>query len=557
MKKTFKFFAAALAIVAAASCAKEINLPADENKNEEPKVYMTFSASIDPEAETKTALNGKLVEWNVGDMIAIWGTGSSDITNMKGVCTVDPDSISEDKSHASFSGEVVPTSKMCAVYPAEGWRGVDAENNNKFQFSGLALQNAVEGSFDPTKHLMLSTTAIDNNRFEFKNVCALAKVTVGFDGAYSIKVEGKALDGSSIYGSIGGPIAWRFNRSASTFQHVGVYDNANKKDYIILADANGSALKKGATYYVVLPACGIREYSVSICGKDGGIMSQKSKTSDFEVERNKIYDMGAFEIEDLLEVNKSSLSLGSISASDNISITANSNWKITSNVSWITFDVSSGAAGSNIQVRINAANNDANQSRSAVLTITAGTKTATVNVVQSEPRYKIINRWNALQYAGSLKNNAQYVIFYAETQDHTRESAFCWTVDSEGKLVKKSLTDKNAMVGMEYVFTFEAGASLNSWQSYGSFIQGYLRAPAYGNYYLSETLSFNAAYAAYAQQMVFANHWVNESTTRCDIDIWKSNDDSKTICNDGNGKIKWGGDGDQPRKYFFYEVERY
>ena len=555
MKKTFKFFAAALAIVAAASCAKEINLPADENKNEEPKVYMTFSASIDPEAETKTALNGKLVEWHVGDMIAIWGTGSSDITNMKGVCTVDPDSISEDKSHASFSGEVVPTSKMCAVYPAEGWTGVDAENNNKFQFSGLALQNAVEGSFDPTKHLMLSTTAIDNNRFEFKNVCALAKVTIGFDGAYSIKVEGKALVGSSLYGSIGGPIAWRFNRSASTFEHVGVTEN--KKDYIVVADPNSAALKKGATYYVVLPACGIREYSVSICGKDGEIMSQKSKASDFKVERNKIYDMGTFEIADLLEVNKSSLSLGSISASDNILITANCNWKITSNVSWITFDVSSGAAGSNIQVRINAANNDANQSRSAVLTITAGTKTAKVNVVQSEPRYKIINRWQALQYAGSLKNNAQYVIFYAETKDHTQESAFCWTVDAEGKLVKNSLTDKDAMVGMEYVFTFEAGASLNSWQSYGSFIRGYLRAPAYGNYYLSETLSFNAAYAAYAQQMVFANHWVNESTTRCDIDIWKSNDDSKTICNDGNGNIKWGGAGDQPRKYFFYVVERY
>lgn len=149
------------------------------------------------------------------------------------------------------------------------------------------------------------------------------------------------------------------------------------------------------------------------------------------------------------------------------------------------------------------------------------------------------------------------MIFYGETKDHTQESAFCWTVDAEGKLVKNSLTDKDAMVGMEYVFTFEAGASLNSWQSYGSFIRGYLRAPAYGNYYLSETLSFNAAYAAYAQQMVFANHWVNESTTRCDIDIWKSNDDSKTICNDGNGNIKWGGAGDQPRKYFFYEVERY
>ena len=48
MKKTFKFFAAALAIVAAASCAKEISN--DNIQNETPAeetVHMTFSASFD------------------------------------------------------------------------------------------------------------------------------------------------------------------------------------------------------------------------------------------------------------------------------------------------------------------------------------------------------------------------------------------------------------------------------------------------------------------------------------------------------------------------------
>ena len=81
MKKTFKFFAAALAIVAAASCAKEISNDNIQNENPtEETVHMTVSASIDAEEDTKTALNGKVVEWKESDNIKLFKNDKNEIS---------------------------------------------------------------------------------------------------------------------------------------------------------------------------------------------------------------------------------------------------------------------------------------------------------------------------------------------------------------------------------------------------------------------------------------------------------------------------------------------
>ena len=76
MKKTCKFFAAALAIVAAASCAKEISNDNIQNENPaEETVHMTISASFDSEGETKTGLaENNFVHWTDEDAIKLFYT---------------------------------------------------------------------------------------------------------------------------------------------------------------------------------------------------------------------------------------------------------------------------------------------------------------------------------------------------------------------------------------------------------------------------------------------------------------------------------------------------
>ena len=103
MKKIFKFFAAALAIVAAASCAKE--LPNDDAiqtpEAEQELVHKVFSASLNVDPETKTTLHtdGVTVHWTEGDKIALIPVGKTNASHF----SINPDSI--DGTFADFEGQ--------------------------------------------------------------------------------------------------------------------------------------------------------------------------------------------------------------------------------------------------------------------------------------------------------------------------------------------------------------------------------------------------------------------------------------------------------------------
>lgn len=281
MKKTFKFFAAALAIVAAASCAKEISNDNIQNENPaEETVHMTFSASFDSEGETKTVLaENKLVHWTDNDAIRLFGKNNYDEWELNnGVLSIDPASNDDDPTFAVFSGETKPSTSYYAVSPASGWT---APSGSAFQFEGLSNQTAVKGSFDPSKHIAMSVTT-SGDVFHFQNACALLKVTVGSDNVYSVKVEGQYDEVG-----IGKPI--RFTPSSTTISRI--YDNNNPSD-ITLKNANSSALENGATYYIVVPHVTVKNFKVSICDANGNVIASKSKKSDFKIERNKIYDLG-------------------------------------------------------------------------------------------------------------------------------------------------------------------------------------------------------------------------------------------------------------------------
>ena len=281
MKKTFKFFAAALAIVAAASCAKEISNDNIQNENPiEETVHMTFSASFDSEGETKTVLaDNNFVHWTDEDAIRLFYKdkyGEWCVNDEK--FSIDQQSNDANPTFAIFSGNTKPSTSYYAASPYAGWT---APSGTVFQFDGLATQNAVKGGFDPSKHIAMSVTT-SGDVFEFQNACALLKVTVGSDDVYSVKVEGQC-DEAGIGKSI------RFTPSSTAISRM--YDSNNPSD-ITLKNANSSALENGATYYIVVPHVTVKNFKVSICDANGNVIASKSKKSDFKIERNKIYDLG-------------------------------------------------------------------------------------------------------------------------------------------------------------------------------------------------------------------------------------------------------------------------
>ncbi len=285
MKKTFKFFAAALAIVAAASCAKEISNDNIQNENPaEETVHMTFSASFDSEGETKTVLaENNFVHWTDEDAIRIFYKDKYGDWNVNDeMFSIEQQSNDANPTFAIFSGNTKPSTSYYAASPYAGWT---TPSGTAFQFDGLATQNAVKGGFDPSKHIAMSVTT-SGDVFEFQNACALLKVTVGSDNVYSVKVEGQYDEVG-----IGKPI--RFTPSSINISRM--YDSYSYPSDITLKNANSSALENGATYYIVVPHVTVKNFKVSLCDANGKTLVSKSKASDFKIERNKIYDLGTFE----------------------------------------------------------------------------------------------------------------------------------------------------------------------------------------------------------------------------------------------------------------------
>lgn len=308
MKKVFKFFAAALAIVAAASCAKELS---DNNTTQTPDqelVHKVFSASLNVDSDTKTTLHtdGASVHWTEDDVIKLIPKGSAYGTDFSVV--------SCDGSFADFEGETVNADSYRAVYPAsalltESMSGWYSEKNyyifaDRGSNCALAHQYAVENNFSIIKELGASSnfalsTSSENDHLYFKNLNAYLKVRLAMDNAASIEVSAdKVLSHSSggaqnmLEGAkLGGPVTIDFNHS----NKIGVL--AGYGEDVTFKKADGSNLLSGDDiyYYIAIPAVKIEGLKLVVKDANGKVLQTLTKQSTFTAEPNMIYNLGVIE----------------------------------------------------------------------------------------------------------------------------------------------------------------------------------------------------------------------------------------------------------------------
>lgn len=551
MKSTLKYFAAAFAIVAAVACSKELSSTDDINFGDQPKVQMTFTASIGSDIKTKTALNNKLLEWTAGDKITLYGNGyynaPDGYNKHKGYCTIEESSISNDKTSAAFIGNVASSSDYCALYPADGWT-VDSGQDYKYKFDGFAEQKAIKDSFDPSKHTMVAGS-VTNNRISFTNICALAKVTIATDLVHSVKIEGKAQFGSTgNYGSIGGEYGWKLNKSKNEYSP---YSNSSQHS-ITLRNENGAPLENGATYYIVLPACTISNYSISVCDQNGFVIGSKAKASDFDVERSKIYDMGTFDNTnvkpvEILNINKTSLNLSATGGFDFFTITSNRNWNVTSNVSWLSFDIASGEPCSNQYIMVRASDNTAYTSRTATVTVTGEKESRTISITQAAAPKPQTYKVEKSVHVDELVDGKMYIICLQG------DSNKYWK-NENNKLVLASLTNGEIRKEHVVIFSYQADDD-TSVTKYNAERVGYWKSLS-NNMTLDESFKFSLATP---QWLTLANRYGNDTTY--DVDIYKNGTQKFLYCNrDGQpaygleGESEAGWNGNSFRKWYIYEV---
>ena len=263
-------------LMAMASCSSSDDEVA-EIKEESKLVPMTFTATQESNAGTRSALNSdNKVVWQTNDDIRVFdGEG-----NRKFTLT--------DVETGKFSGTASSTAtSFTAVYPyTEG-----ATLASDGIVSGITLpaeQTATKDSFDPNAALMMAVSTTENkNQLEFKNAISLVKVTPKFS---CTKIELEAAEGSSDILAGKGTLKW--NNGEPTINFTG--DTYNK---ITLT----GSITQGNSYYIVVPTGTLnRMWKITFTADDEtNTVYTRYCSKPLTIERNKIIDLGVFETSSL------------------------------------------------------------------------------------------------------------------------------------------------------------------------------------------------------------------------------------------------------------------
>ena len=234
MKKIYSFVFAAIAILSAASCQKEIVAPeAGSNAT-------AFSFVAEREAETKTTLvNGKSTYWTPGDKVSAFDS--------KGKAVTFATAITENSPSALFTCDLFSLPEngtIHAVYPAKPDATLGADGViGILRVAGT--QKAVAGSFDPAYAVAYAKGQVTDlttpPALQFTNIHSLVKFTIGGD-----KAPGTVVLNNGGARNIAGQFSYNTN-DGTISQNPDMGAKA-----ITLTPAEGDSFKVGETYYIVV-----------------------------------------------------------------------------------------------------------------------------------------------------------------------------------------------------------------------------------------------------------------------------------------------------------------
>lgn len=271
--------AAAVAMLAAVSCNKEINNIDPVTPGVDAVVYTAY---VDG-AETKTSLgaydevNDKTAaQWDANDQITIHN-------GTKGYTFTTTDS----GSSATFTTteEGFAATEVMAVYPA-GEYTIDVENKT-LSASIPTWQQAQIGTYHSPAALAVAYS--EDNTLQFKNATALLKLTVNTDNVTHVYFEGNAQE------PLIGDVTLTLNDDAVLVQCTGT-ENVNKVELYAYHDDANKYFVKGKEYYIaVAPQVFEGGVTVKVKIDEGAELVAKTTTKRVETKANTILDLGVIE----------------------------------------------------------------------------------------------------------------------------------------------------------------------------------------------------------------------------------------------------------------------
>ena len=271
MKKYILPFMSIAMLMAMASCSSSDDA-VEEIKEESKLVPMTFTATQESNAETRSALNGSNgVDWQTGDMISVFdavGDGHNQRFTLTG-----------DAREGIFSGEASSeATSFTAVYPYTDGAQLKSDGS----VSGITLpaeQTATPNSFDPKAALMMAYST-DKSKLDFKNVVSLVKVTTDFD-CKSIVLTAK----ENIAGT--GKLTYNSDAPSITF-------TSNESQTVTLKPASEDGVIAAGTYYIAIRPHTSSGFSIRFINSDDSKAYTRTSTKNNIFNRSGIRNLGTF-----------------------------------------------------------------------------------------------------------------------------------------------------------------------------------------------------------------------------------------------------------------------
>ena len=595
MKKLYILLAA---LAALASCSKE---PIDNTPVSGESQTITFEAkaprtSISKDTKT-TLVDHSLVNWSNGDQVKVGffpkTNGSKNTLNNK---------------NGIFTSTFAESTASSAFFKISGWSW-DAGNGEKetdYRTDGLAVYPSsatvysmrkrkydpasTEVSYDlPSEQLALlnsfqsdvnfSYARVNKSDFSanqaslsFLNACSLVKISLPESATGIAMVEVASKTGTPLtgkfglgYDDLGGynqDDPWSVSKNG-LLNFTAVSGNGE----VLLYAENGTSLVAGGTYYLVVwPGTHSSGLSFTFTNLEGATcVKEVTQSVTFEragIESFNFVSEISFKKEPSLEVNTNTLNLNAANGKAEFTVLANYDWTVTDNASWLSVSPSSGSSSLQAAtVTVTAENNtDYTSSRSAVITVTAGGLTETINVTQAAAVKPMYAYMSTVYNAADLKDNTLYVVRLASNLNTPTNNYYVWSVEDgtdKLKIVYNSHVNNTSGSAIEYkqVFVFEKDSSDPGVASpYNSKTAGYLKCKETGKY-LKSDMTFTANSKYDAQLLSFANKYGTDTTP--DIDIYQRGTSNTLYYGSGNymytGSVN---EHDGYRKWIFQSVYR-
>ena len=174
MRKSIVFVSAAVALLSAASCTRELIEPLETEGGEK----ITITLSLEGDA-TKTALEAGKTVWAEGDSILF----SDGKTTQK--CGVPAEFEGKQYAEIKIDAEKIASDTLCAVYPASAFAS--------YTRGGAVSVNVANDQSGLFEEANICVAVADNYQFAMKNVTAVMKVTVP-EGIETVMLTASATD---------------------------------------------------------------------------------------------------------------------------------------------------------------------------------------------------------------------------------------------------------------------------------------------------------------------------------------------------------------------------